>query len=72
MKPIQLNKRFDIELDNIEKIKERGNIFLVYRKKGYPKIIKSLFPLKHFLHILINRGFRSDDLIKFKKDYLCE
>jgi|WetSurMetagenome_2_1015567.scaffolds.fasta_scaffold235254_2 hypothetical protein len=52
---IQINSKFEVEVDNITKIEKSSNgKARVYLKQGYPKIIKSDKNFDYIKLILIN------------------
>lgn len=52
---IQVNSKFEVDIDNISKIEKKSNgKAWVYLKKGYPKIIKSDKDFSYISLILIN------------------
>lgn len=51
---VQINSRFEVDIDNISKIQRQGDKALVYIKNGYPKRLKSSCSYDYMLMLLIN------------------
>lgn len=64
---IRVNKKFEVDIDNIVFVYEGPSKALVYVKKGYPKVLKSDCSYREFLQRLVNMGLNSEQLQRIMK-----
>ncbi len=63
---LKINRKYFVDIQNIEKLVIKDNIVWVYRLKGYPKIYKSDCGIYLFRNRLVNLGLQLKD---FKVEY---
>jgi len=63
---VKINRKHFIEVKNIEKIISKDNICWIYKKEGYPPILKSDCTFVAFLLRLINAGVPTKHIQRLK------
>lgn len=59
---VRINRKHFIEIDNIDQIVESYSGILVYKKEGYPKILKADCSKNMLLIRMVNQGVRSEKI----------
>ena len=58
---LKINRKYFVDINNIEKLVIKDNIVWVYCLKGYPKIYKSDCGIYLFRNRLVNLGLQFKD-----------
>lgn len=61
MKILKINRKYSIDIDNIEKLVIKGDIIWVYLKEGYPPILKTDYGAYLLRNKLVNLGLLLKD-----------
>lgn len=65
---VQVNRKDFIDIDNILKLQLREGKVFVYKKIGYPKILKARVRLSCFLLRLVNAGMTGKQIEALKNE----